>query len=237
MPKQFPINKSVVSLGKTLAPTLERAAPGIIQGAAKGAAVGGPWAALLGAGAGIASAALRKPRAPLGVPDPAGTQKTAPEVPSAPELPIGQGAAATLLALLQNPTVQQSLLSQVLGSHGREQVRTPSGVNLPRAAINSLLTQLLANATEALPESESISEQSYLIGESGEYLVDPASPDQHAALVLSYLQPAALDFTEMMGGPKESMGAMEWVSEESENSESADWCEFEESGETVEFYR
>ena len=90
------------SFGKTLGPTLQRAAPGMVQGASKGAAVGGPWGALIGAGAGLASTALRKPGAARAVPDPATTPTTVPEAPATPELPIGQGAAATLLALLQN---------------------------------------------------------------------------------------------------------------------------------------
>jgi len=91
---------------------------------------------------------------------------------------------------------------------------------------------LLANASEALPESEAISEQSYLLGESGEYLVDPASPEQQAALVLSRLRslrPAWLrsdsgDFAE----------SVEWIAEDLGDSD--EWIESEESGETVQFY-
>jgi hypothetical protein len=103
-------------------------------------------------------------------------------------LPAGQLAAATLLGLLKNPAVQQSLLSQILGPSGNQQVVAPSGATLPRAAINGLLTQLLSNASDSLPEYESITEQSWLRDATGEYLVDPASPDQVGALVLSHLQ-------------------------------------------------
>ena len=184
--------KTLGSIGKAAAPVLQRLGPGVAQGAASGAMVGGPWGALIGAGAGVASGLLggqaKAPRpsaapavgVPPAAPGPAGPSAT-------PGLPSGQAAAGTLLDLLQNPTVQQALLSQVLGTSGAQQVATPSGTSVPRAAINSLLAQLLANATESLPEAESIAEQSYLQGVDGEYLIDPASLEQQAALVLSQI--------------------------------------------------
>ena len=222
--------KTLGSFGKGLGPTLQRAAPGIVQGASKGAAVGGPWGAVIGAGAGLASSALRKPK---GL-QPATPHATLPTtIPEVPPLPAGQGAAATLLSLLQNPTVQHALLSQVLGSTGGEQVRAASGQNLPRAAINNLLMQLLANAAEGLPEAESISEQSYLLGESGEYLVDPASPEQQSALVLAHIQAAGLPRSR---SNTDWTNEVEWMSEDSGDSESEDWPESEEGVETVEFY-
>ena len=231
--------KALGSLGKAVGPTLQRAAPGIAQGAATGASVGGPWGALIGAGAGLASATLRskgRPSRPV-APAPAVTVPPSapgrPETPAAPTLPTGQAAAATLLSLLQNPTVQQALTSQVLGASGSQQVPTASGTSLPRGAINSLLTQLLANATEGLAESELISEQSYLQGESGEYLIDPASPEQQAALVLSHLQSGAAKFQSDSG---EFMETVEWMGEESADSESEEWLESEESIEMVWFY-
>jgi hypothetical protein len=183
------------SIGKVAGPALQRFGPGVAQGAATGASVGGPWGALIGAGAGLASGLLssqaKPPAAPstppataVGVPPAQLAPATPPATP--PPLPTGQSAAGTLLGLLQNPTIQQALMSQVLGASGTQQVATPSGTSVPRAAINSLLTQLLANATEGLPESEGIAEQSYLQGADGEYLVDPASVEQQAALVLSH---------------------------------------------------
>jgi hypothetical protein len=230
--------KTLGSLGRTVAPTLQRAAPGIAQGAATGGSVGGPWGALIGAGAGFTSSALtgNKPSAPL-TPKPAATVPLSatglPGTPAAPALPTGQGAAATLLGLLQNPTVQQALMSQVLGASGTQQVPTPSGTNLPRGAINGLLAQLLANATEGLVEYESISEQSYLQGESGEYLIDPASPEQQAALVLSHLQSSAPRSQSDSG---EIMETVEWMSEDSADSESVEWLESEDITEMVRFY-
>ena len=82
------------------------------------------------------------------------------------------------------------------------------GTDVPRAAINGLLAQLIANAAEGLDESESVDEQAYLQDESGEYLIDPASPEQQGALVLARLQP-----------DRESA----FDSESSESGEAAEW--------------
>lgn len=230
--------KAIGSLGKAVGPTLQRAAPGIAQGAATGASVGGPWGALFGAGAGLASGALSQARpsraaAPslaAPVPPPA---TGLPETPAPPALPTGQAAAATVVGLLENPIVKSLLMSQAFGASGLPQAPTASGASLPRGAINSLLMQLLANATEALDESESISEQSYLQGESGEYLIDPASPEQQAAVVLSHLQSGAAEFQPDSG---EFVEAVEWMMEEFDGSESEEWPEYEESAEMVRFY-
>ncbi len=125
--------KALGSLGKAAGPTLQHATPGIAQGAAT--ALGGrSLGALIGASAGLASAALSKPARPA-APAPAVSPLTSatgtPATPVAPELPTGQAAAATLLGLLQNPTVQQALVSQVFGATGMQQVPTASGTSLP----------------------------------------------------------------------------------------------------------
>jgi hypothetical protein len=223
------------SLGKAVAPTLEHAAPGIAQGAMTGGSVGGPWGALIGAGAGLASSSLStgkpaQPAAPASAVSPPPSATSPPVTPPA-ALPSGQAAAATLVSLLQNPIVQQALMSQVLGAHGRQEVPTASGTNLPRGAVNNLLTQLLANASEALPESESISEEAYLQGEDGEYLIDPASPEQQAALALSRLQSARIG---RFAG--EFLGPAEWMREELSDLEAGEWLESEESTEMARFY-
>jgi hypothetical protein len=227
------------SLGRAVAPTVQRAAPGIAQGAITGASVGGPWGALIGAGAGLASSAAStgKP-APATAPAPtvnlSPSATTPSATPAAAALPTGQAAAATLVSLLQNPIVQQALMSQVLGGYGRQQVPTASGTDLPRGAINNVLTQLVANASEALPESESISEQTYLQGESGEYLIDPAAPEQQAALVLSHLQSARAARLQSDAG--EYLEVAEWLREGPADSEAEEWLESEESTEMARFY-
>lgn len=219
---------------KKVGSTLAKVAPAVAQGALAGSP--------LRAGLAVASSLLKtkeKP-APSIAPAPAVSAPPSatgtPGMPAAPALPTGQGAAATLLSLFNNPTAQQALLSQVLGRLAGPAVRTPSGTSLPVGTINHLFTQLFANASEALPESEeseSFSE-SYLKDPGGEYLVDPASPDQRAALVLSHLQqtraaelrPDSDDFTEAMG----------WEAADVAEMESEEWPEIDESSETVSFY-
>jgi hypothetical protein len=255
------------SLGKAAAPTLQRVAPSVIQGAATGAQFG-PYGALIGAGVGLASSALasQKPApaaapapapattpspapaatpgpaaapaaTPSPAPAPAATQAAAPAPagPDSPSLPTGQSAAATLFGLLKNPTVQQALMSQVLGQSGTPQVTTATGTALPRGAVNDLLMRLLANASESLPEQEAVTDESYLQDASGGYLVDPASFDQRAAVVLSRLQLESV--VPLHVDPGESFTPVEWMPEEFEPRQAEGWPPgIDESGETVRFY-
>jgi hypothetical protein len=237
------------SLGRAAAPALQRAAPSVIQGAATGAQFG-PYGALIGAGAGLASSLLTSPqpapgaapaRAPVATPSSApaaaATQVAAPApaAPAPPSLPTGQSAAATLFGLLKNPTVQQALMSQVLGQSGTPQVTTAAGTTVPRGAVNDLLMQLLAKASESLPEQESVTDESYLQDASGGYLVDPASFDQRAAVVLSRLQSESL--APVHADPGERFTPVEWMPEESEPGQAEGWPPgIDESGETVRFY-
>ncbi|SEP50894.1 hypothetical protein SAMN02990966_07797 [Rhodospirillales bacterium URHD0017] len=241
--------KTLRSVGAAVAPTLQRAAPSIVQGATTGASVGGPWGALIGAGAGVASSALggtkpapsAAPRAaPAQAPGPAPSQVAAPSQPPAPapaasSLPTGQSAAATFFGLLKNPAVQQALVSQVFGGSGTPQVTTAAGTTVPRGAVNNLLMQLLANASEGLPEQESAVDESYLQDASGEYLTDPASFDQQAAVVLSRLQSErAVPF---VVDPGEFFTPMGWTPDEAEASQMEGWPPgIDEASETVRFY-
>ena len=247
-----------------MAPTLQRAAPSIVQGATTGASVGGPWGALIGAGAGLASSALggagaapfpRRPSSAAGAkplsssaapPSPhrrrTGTGRTtaaappqppapAPAAPAPASLPTGQSAAATLFGLLNNPAVKQALVSQVFGGSGTPQVTTAAGTTVPRAAVNNLLMQLLANASEGLPEQESAMDESYLQDAGGEYLADPASFDQQAAVVLSRLQSeSAVPFVVETA---ESFTPVEWMPDEAEEGQTEG---IDEATETVSFY-
>ena len=224
--------KTLSSMGAAVAPTLQRAAPSIVQGATSGASVGGPWGALIGAGAGLASSALggTKPAPSAAAPP----QSPAPAPPQS-SLPTGQSAAATFFGLLKNPAVQQALVSQVFGGSGTPQVTTAAGTTVPRGAVNNLLMQLLANASEGLPEQESAMDESYLQDASGEYLADPASVDQQAAVVLSQLQSErAVPFVVDTG---EFFTRVGWLPDESEASQTEGWPPgIDEASETVRFY-
>jgi hypothetical protein len=136
-------------------------------------------------------------------------------------------AAATLLGLLHNPAVQQALMSQVLGDSGNRQILSPSGASLPRGAVNIVLVQLLTNATEGLVEKDDISDQRYLQADSGEYLVDPASPDQHAGLILHHFQSRPSASESASGESLADTKRLRWPDH---------WIEAEENGEAVWFY-
>ena len=86
--------------------------------------------------------------------------------------------------------------------------------------------------------SESISEQTYLQGEDGEYLIDPASPEQQAALALSRVQSARAG--KFQSAPGEFL-EVEWIPEEQADLEAGEWLELEEewpeSQETTEMAR
>ena len=236
--------RSLGSLAKSVGGSLQQSAPSIVQGATSGASVGGPWGALIGAGAGLASAQLGSTGKPTGAsaaaptrnstaPTPA-TQSAASTQTSAspvPALPSGSAAAAVLIGLFQDPSIRQALSSQVLGLAGNPQLPIAAGMQIPRAAINNLLVHLLTNAAESLPESDEITDQEYLMDESGEYLIDPASPEQQAALVLSLLKRPG------RAGPRYS-SFEEGVGEgAAADLELVEWLDYEESAESVSFYR
>lgn len=144
----------------------------------------------------------------------AGTTAQRPGTPTAPTgTPAAGGqlnATALLGLLLSNRGGLQQVLQRALqqapvtGSAARREVvvEVPSNaggyestrsVSIPLGAvmntIASLATQsmveLNANTHESDPEIPE-----YLLGEDGQFIVDPANPDQRAALVLHYLRAA-----------------------------------------------
>ena len=168
-------------------------------------------------------------------PSPAAPAPAAPAQPAVPaaSLPTGQSAAATLFGLLKNPAVKQALASQVFGSSGTPQVTTAAGTTVPRGAVNNLLMQLLAKASEGLPEQESAMDESYLQDASGAYLADPASFDHQAVVVLARLQSERA--VPIVVETAESFTPVEWM-DESEASEGASDEASEGISETVRFY-
>jgi hypothetical protein len=112
-----------------------------------------------------------------------------------PTMPTGQPDAFSMLrAILTNPQLQRALQSS--GVAGRPSVQLPvptvaaprqmQQVQLPLAAV---LNTIFALSGQAVRESdEGMGEEaselpSYLLGDDGNFLVDPDSPDDRAALV------------------------------------------------------
>ena len=226
--------KALGSLGKAAAPVLQRAAPAIAQGALSGASVGGPWGALIGAGAGAASSALGgAKRAPAAAP-PAGM---APPAAAAP-LPTGQPAAATLVSLLQNPTVQKALMSQVFGASGHAASHDGNRRHLAARRDQRIAHAAARQRLRRPGRIEELSEQSYLQDDSGEYLIDPASSEQQAALVLSHLQGDSVPG--FAAQPGELSDTVEWMADAADDWEAEQFSDADdgvgESIETVRFY-
>lgn len=95
--------------------------------------------------------------------------------------------AGVLLGLMQNPSVQQALMSLALGSAGRKDVPV-GGTAVPASAFANLVGTL---GTKAFTKAEAAAEPSedlpqYLYS-NGSLTVDPAVPSQRAARLLEML--------------------------------------------------
>ncbi len=169
------IGRTLSSVARVAAPVLQRVLPGIASGAAGGAALG-PFGAIGGALLGGLSSAL-------GSKGPAGPARAA--VPGA--APAGPGGAVgQLLTALGSPTVQQALGSMMLGRAGGRTVPTPSGGQLPVAAVTSLLGMLANRASAEWEETfpaEDLGAESF--GEG----FDLAAPEARAEWTLGQLAP------------------------------------------------
>jgi len=192
------------ALARSLGPVQKQvsgALPGVVQGATAGAAAG-PWGALIGglAGGALSAATKRsskKPSAPVPTtpgPSPAPTEPTptptsepiATGQPAAPAPPVAapvatspgaaQTAAGQLVQLLENPALRQTL-----GALASGQRRDPGG--LPFGAILNLLGTLANNAAYEAEAIQGETDDSYLRGADGRFLLDPSAPAERAALV------------------------------------------------------
>lgn len=136
-------------------------------------------------------------------PTPTTTSPTTAPTPS----PTGAGTAgrqdatAMLALLLSNPQLQQALrASPVLGRAGSRSVRlaVPSAqgqqqVSIPLGAVMNLVASLAGRSMaelNATTREDDPEVPAYLVDDRGEWLVDPAEPDDRAALVLQYFRAA-----------------------------------------------
>lgn len=194
---------------KKVGQTIAQAAPTVlpIVGAVAGTALGGPVGASVGgtvgrlAGGAISGAASGQ-RASSILKQAGGTLFS-----QATSLVPGLGAAggggspaaAQLLGVFNRPEILQSLMAMAMGPAGSTHVPVRVGsrgaaavspTNVPVTAIANLIATLANRAItehDAARPQQDESVPSYLLGEGGEFLVDPAVPEQRAQLVLELL--------------------------------------------------
>lgn len=183
------------------APIATTAFGGALKGAASGAALG-PWGALGGAVLGGTGAALQRhgPAGARGVGGLlSGVVGTAGSLAGPGGLAGGLGglaatlgarspAAAQLMNVLRNPAIIQALGALASGRNPAIPVGA-AGTRVPANAFAGLLSAL---GREAEAESEAfatgpVGAPAYLVGESGEFVVDPRDPDQRAGRLLQLL--------------------------------------------------
>lgn len=179
-----------------------------VVGTVAGTAFGGPVGAALGGtlgnlagGAVQAATAGGKPGGKPRLPKPAALAKTAlkgAKAVAGAVVPAGSPAAAQLLGVLNRPEILQSLMAMIMGPAGRPNI--PVGGNpVPVGAFANLIGALANTAAAeynatAAQEGESI--PTYLLNESGDFLVDPAVPEERAGLLLSMLNQSAVETDE-----------------------------------------
>ncbi|MCF2146263.1 hypothetical protein IQ276_007315 [Desmonostoc muscorum LEGE 12446] len=170
-----------------------------IAGTVVGTAVGGPVGGALGgaigssAGKAIGSATASR-QSPTTTQSPTATplQKPKQQVLQPPRRQTSgaSGAASQLIGLIFQPQVLQALLAMTMGSAGRQNIAV-GGKEVPVAAFANLLGTL-ANQVAVEYNGASIYNGEdiprYLTDSEGEFLVDPAVPEQRAAALLKLLQ-------------------------------------------------
>jgi hypothetical protein len=173
-----------------------------VIGTVAGTAFGGPLGAAVGGTLGrLAGGAVQSATAGrhgLRLPKPGALAQQALGAVAGAAGPAGSPAAAQLLGVLNRPEILQSLMAMIMGPAGRPNV--PVGGNpVPVGAfanlIGTLANQAAAeyNATAA-HEGESI--PTYLLNESGDFLVDPAVPEERARVLLSMLNETLVETDE-----------------------------------------
>lgn len=131
--------------------------------------------------------------------------------PGAPSEPAAGGnqPAGQLLHVIQNPAFLTSLLSLVMGSHGRSSVPV-AGKDVPVGAFMNLISTLAGQAAQGAQTASSPTEEeaipSYLTDAEGRLLVDPVDPVQRANVLLKLLE----EESESMLFAQEGDGSESW---------------------------
>ena len=191
------VAQDVGRFAQQAAPVVASGAQGALRGAAAGSALG-PWGILGGALTGAAGSALAQHG--TGTARDVGNMLSG-VVGTAGSLTGGGGlagllggagrgappAAANLAGLLRTPQLAQAL-SGLLGGGNPTVPAGRAGTPVPATAFAGLLSALAREAeSEALADQDGESVPAYLVGPTGELLVDPGDPDQRARRLLALL--------------------------------------------------
>lgn len=183
-------------VGKAAAKFGQKALPGVISGATSGAALG-PFGALAGGLAGgVLSAATGGGRKSGGLPTRlpsraalAGLASAAPGIGRAVSGLASSPAAAQLLRVVNRPEIGQALQALAMGGAGRKNVNV-GGMSIPTGAITTALRGLLERVETELHErtaGDSSGTPLYLLGNDGEFAVDPTDEQARGERVIELL--------------------------------------------------
>jgi hypothetical protein len=227
--------QTLQQFGRQAAPIVQKAAPGMAQGAIQGGMVAGPWGALAGALAGGATALMSGggPTAPApgaaspgmvplpaAVPIPAAASAPVAgfAVPAATPAgfapPSGTSSAATaqLLTLLAQPETMQALLSLIMAQSGRPTI--PLGRReVPAPAFANAIAELAAEAAQ-VPSGSGNGTSGYWFDPHGAPRCDLANPTACAALLWGDLAEASEAENEEEETDTEQESEWEWGEEE-----------------------
>jgi len=182
---EFSIGNALKAGGNVVQNVLPAVAP--VAGAAIGTAYGGPVGGMIGRQLGTMAGRAIAPGSPA-------QPGVMPPTPAGQMIPAGGGSpsADQLLWMLFRPEVLQALMAMIMGGAGRPNIMVGNTPVPPGAVANTiaaLANQAAAEYNAVAPGGEPVPR--YLLDERGEFLCDPAVPEERAMILVQRLNEAA----------------------------------------------
>jgi hypothetical protein len=166
-----------------------------VAGGIIGTVYGGPAGAAIGGSLGQAAgqAVSGRPAAAARAPKPAPAPAAAPAPGATPAVQGGSQAAGQLLRIVQDPAALQSMLQLLMGTQAKTTV--PVGQNGTEVSAGALMTLIGMLANRAAEDAEDMAltgaaGPAYLRDDEGNYVCDPASPEERAEALLRLIESA-----------------------------------------------
>jgi len=165
-----------------------------VAGGIVGTVYGGPAGAAIGGTLGQTAGQIvsGRPAAPRPVSAPAAAPASGSPAPGPAPMPqAGSQAAGQLLHLVQDPAVVQSMLGLLMGAQGKTTV--PIGQNGTPVTAGALMSLIGTLASRAAEDAEDMTlamhaaGPAYLRDDEGNYVFDPASPEERAEALLGLI--------------------------------------------------